>query len=257
MTNKLHNTSIISPKASIHESVVIGPYCIIEENVTIDKGTIIKHYVQVKSNTKIGKNNIIYQGSIIGEDPQDLKYDGEKTFLEIGDNNIIREFCTLNRGTDYSYKTQIGSNCLFMAYVHIAHDCKIEDKVILANGVQLGGHVEVGYHATIGGMSPVHQFCRIGAHSFIGRHRIALQDVPPYILATGEPLQFAGLNSIGLRRRKFDLKTRTLIKSAYKLIYKSKYNIKEAIQRINDDLDNIDEIKTIVNFIKKSERGII
>ncbi len=257
MTDKIHSTSIINPKANIHESVIIGPYCIVEENVTIDEGNIIKPYVQIKSNTKIGKNNFIYQGSIIGEDPQDLKYAGEKTFLEIGNNNIIREFCTLNRGTDYSYKTQIGNDCLLMAYVHIAHDCIVEDKVILANGVQLGGHVKVGYHATIGGMSPVHQFCKIGEHSFIGGHRIALQDVPPYILATGEPLKFSGLNSIGLRRRQFDLKTRSLIKNAYKLIYKSKFNTKDAIKKIKDDLEKIDEIRTIINFIEESERGII
>ena len=257
MNNKIHNTSIVSCNANIHQDVSIGPFCIIEGNVTIDKGTEIKPYVQIKSNTKIGKNNIIHQGSIIGEDPQDLKYNSEETFLEIGDNNTIREFCTINRGTVHSYKTVIGSNCLFMAYVHVAHDCIIADKVILANGVQLGGHVEVGYHATIGGMSPVHQFCRIGAHSFIGGHRIALQDVPPYILATGEPLQFAGLNNIGLRRRGFRSSDRAKIKSAYKLIYKSKYNINDALKKIKDDIDITSEITNIINFIESSDRGLI
>ena len=253
----IHKTSIVSAKANIADSVSIGPFCIIEENVSIGEGTIIKPYVQIKSNTSIGKSNTIYQGSILGEVPQDLKYKGEKTNLIIGDNNTIREFCTLNIGTDHSNKTVVGSNCLFMAYVHIAHDCVVSDKVILANGVQLGGHVEIQYHATVGGMSPVHQFCKVGKHSFIGGGRVALQDVPPYILATGEPLQYSGINSIGLRRRDFDLDTRNIIKKVYKYIYKSKLNTNDAIIAIKDNLERTKEVDTIIKFIEDSERGII
>tara|TARA_B100000131_G_scaffold224504_1_gene216110 strand:+ start:1569 stop:2339 length:771 start_codon:yes stop_codon:yes gene_type:complete len=254
---KIDKTSIIDPNAEIADNVVIGPYCIIEKNVKIGEGTIIKPYVNIKSNTTIGKNNTIYQNSVLGENPQDLKFKGEETFLIIGDNNIIRECCTLNRGTDYAYKTIIGNDCLLMAYAHVAHDCIVKDKVILANGVQLGGHVEVGYHATVGGMSPVHQFCKIGEHAFIGGRRLVLQDVPPYILATGEPVQYSGINSIGLRRRNFDSDQRSLIKKAYKFIYRSKLNTTDAISSIKENLEQTKEINNIVKFVENSERGII
>ena len=253
----IDKTSIINSKANIADNVTIGAFCIIEDNVSIDEGTVIKPYVQIKSNTSIGKNNTIYQGSILGEVPQDLKYNGEKTKLIIGDNNTIREYCTLNIGTDHLNKTEIGSNCLLMAYVHVAHDCIVEDKVILANGVQLGGHVEIKYHATVGGMTPVHQFCKVGKHSFVGGGRVALQDVPPYILATGEPLKYSGINSIGLRRRNFDLNTRNIIKKVYKYIYRSKLNTNDAIKTIKDNLDKTKEVDTIIQFIENSERGII
>ena len=255
--SNVHKTCIINSNSEIEDDVIIGPYCIIEKNVKIKNGTVIKPYVQIKSNTTIGKNNRIFQGSVIGEIPQDLKYDGEETFLEIGDNNTIREFCTLNRGTDYAYKTIIGNDCLLMAYVHVAHDCIVKDKVILANGVQLGGHVEIGFHSTVGGMTPIHQFCKVGKHSFIGGGRLALQDVPPFILATGEPLQYSGINSIGLRRRNFDLESRKLIKKAYKYIYRSNLNTKDAIKSITDNIKLTEEIKEILNFIESSERGII
>tara|TARA_Y100000590_G_C15583158_1_gene963139 strand:+ start:21 stop:791 length:771 start_codon:yes stop_codon:yes gene_type:complete len=255
--SNIHNTCIIGNNAKIGDNVKIGPYSIIEENVEIDEGTIIHPYVHVKSGTIIGKNNQIFQNSTIGEDPQDLKYNNEKTTLVIGNNNVIRENCTLNRGTTYADKTVIGSNCLLMAYAHVAHDCIIKDNVILANGVQLGGHVEIGYHATVGGMTPVHQFCKVGEHSFIGGGRVALQDVPPYILATGEPLQYAGINSVGLRRRNFNQQTRNSIKSAYKLIYKSNLNLKQSVKSIKSNMELSDEIKNIIKFIEKSDRGLI
>ncbi len=248
---------MISSKAKIDSSVQIGSYCIIEEGVSIGKGTVIHPYVHIMAGTSIGENNIIHQGSIIGGDPQDLKYDGEKTYLEIGDNNVIREFCTLNRGTDHSEKTVIGSNCLLMAYVHVAHDCIVKDKVILANGVQLGGHSVIEFHATVGGMTPVHQFCKVGEHSFIGGGRVVLQDVPPYILATGEPLQYSGINSVGLRRRNFSSEVRSSIKKAYNYIYRSKMNTKQAIEYINNNLNQTAEMKTITKFINNSDRGII
>ena len=255
--NKFHKTALINNNAKIGNDVSIGPYSIIDDNVVIGDNTIIYPYVHIKSNTIIGKNNKIFQGAVLGEDPQDLKYRGEKTFLEIGDNNTIRENCTLNKGTSHSNKTVIGSNCLLMAYVHIAHDCILDDKVILANGVQLGGHVEIGYHATVGGMTPVHQFCKVGEHSFIGGGRIALQDIPPYILATGEPLQYAGINSVGLRRRGFSIDVRNNIKKAYKLIYKSNLNVKQAMLAIKENLKLTDEINKILIFLKDSDRGLI
>ena len=255
--NKFHKTAIINKNTEIGDNVVVGPFSIVDENVSIGDNTIIHPYVHIKSDTKIGKNNKIFQGSVLGEVPQDLKYDGEKTYLEIGDNNTIRENCTLNKGTSHSNRTIIGNDCLLMAYVHVAHDCIVKDKVILANGVQLGGHVEIGYHATVGGMSPVHQFCKVGDHAFIGGRRIALKDVPPYILATGEPLQYAGINSVGLRRRKFSLDVRNSIKKAYRFIYRSKLNISQAIVAIKDNLESTDEIKKIITFLNDSDRGII
>ena len=254
---KIHNTAIISSKSIIHDDVEIGAFCIIDDNVKIDSGTKIMPYVHVLPYTTIGKNNTIFQGSTIGGLPQDLKFEDEKTLLIIGDNNTIREYCTINRGTEASGKTIIGNNCLFMAYVHIAHDCMIADKVILANGVQLGGHSEIHYHATVGGMTPVHQFCKVGEHAFIGGGRLVLQDVPPFILANGEPLQYSGINSIGLIRRNFDLEQRNLIKSAYKLLYKSNSNISQALVEIKNKLEMTDEIKSIIDFVENSERGLI
>ena len=255
----IHKTTIIHKGAQIADGVKIGPFCNIENDVIIKSGTVIHSHVSILEGSIIGKNNIIHSGSVIGGNPQDLKFHGEKTKLIIGDNNVIREYCTLNKGTDFSDKTVIGSNCLLMAYVHVAHDCVVEDKVILANGVQLGGHSEIGYHATVGGVTPVHQFCKVGMHAFIGGGRVVLQDVPPYILATGEPVQYSGINSVGLRRRNFNQDTRTLIKKVYSLIYRSKLNTMQAINEIKErfnDKKSI-EINNIIEFIENSERGII
>ena len=254
---KIDKTSIVHKNALIEDNVQIGPFCIIEKDVIIKEGTIIKPYVHIMSNTTIGKNNIIHQGSVLGEVPQDLKYNNEKTSLTIGDNNTIREFCTLNKGTDDLFETKIGSNCLLMAYVHVAHDCVVHDNVILANGVQLGGHSVINYHATVGGMTPVHQFCKVGEHAFIGGGRVVLQDVPPYILATGEPLKYSGINSIGLRRRKFSSDVRNQIKLTYKYIYRSKLNTRDAIEKIKSKNNNTQEVEKIISFVENSERGII
>ena len=254
---KIDKTSIIHKSAKIDNDVEIGAYCIIDKDVKIESGTKIMPHVHIMPFTSIGENNTIHQGSIIGGIPQDLKYENEESELIIGKNNIIREFCTLNRGTSYSGKTIMGDDCLLMAYVHVAHDCIINNKVILANGVQLGGHTEIGYHAIVGGMTPVHQFCKVGEHSFIGGGRVILQDVPPFVLANGEPLKYSGINSVGLRRRNFSTKTRKLIKDAYKLIYLSDLNRSQALSKIKNDLELIPEIELILKFIKNSDRGLI
>ena len=249
--------SIISKKAQIGKNVSIGPYCIIEDNVIIGDNTKIDSHTIIKEYTEIGKNCNIFSHCVIGEIPQDKKYDGEKSHLIIGDNNTIREFCTLNRGTGESGLTKIGNNCLFMAYVHVAHDCILRNDIILANGVQLGGHVTIDNYGIVGGMTPVHQFCKIGMHAFIGGGLRVVQDVPPYIIANGEPLKFSGINILGLRRRKFSSTQRENIKKAYKLIYNSNYNISQAIEEIESTF-NIDEsIKDIIGFIKSSTRGLI
>tara|TARA_B100001029_G_C15053809_1_gene452796 strand:+ start:1089 stop:1865 length:777 start_codon:yes stop_codon:yes gene_type:complete len=258
MSTKIHPTAIIESSAQIGNNVTIGPLAIIENNVIIGDDTTISSHATIKEFSKIGSNCKIFQSAVIGEIPQDLKFDGEKTNLIIGDNTTIREFCTLNRGTSESNKTQIGNNVLLMAYVHIAHDCLIGDNVILANGVQLGGHVKIENHAIIGGTTPIHQFCKIGEYAMVGGGFRVVQDVPPYILAAGEPLKFNGLNSLGLRRKGFSANKRKAIKEAYKYIYNSELNVNSAIQKIKSKLDfNIPEIQKIILFIEKSERGLV
>ena len=239
------------------KDVYVGPYTIIEKNVVIGEGTWIDAHAHIKPFTTIGENCKIFHGAVLGEIPQDLKFAGEKSELIIGSSTTIREFCTLNRGTKEIGKSEIGCHCLLMAYVHVAHDCVIGDYSILANGVQLGGHVEIGNYVTIGGLTPVHQFCKVGNYSFIGGGLRIVQDVPPYILAAGEPLKFNGINSIGLRRKGFNLKLRTQIKSAYNYIYRSKLNITQAIETIKKEIPDSQEIQNIIQFLDNSKRGVI
>ena len=175
----------------------------------------------------------------------------------MGDRTTVREFCTLNRGTSELGKSSVGNDCLLMAYVHVAHDCVIGDKTILANGVQLAGHVNIGYHVTIGGMTPIHQFCNVGDHAFVGGGYRVVQDVPPYILATGEPLKFAGVNNVGLRRRGFSAESRMNIKRAYKKIFYSDMNMSQSIESIKSDIEQTEEVKTILSFVENSNRGLI
>lgn len=255
--NYLNKTSIISSNAKIGDNVTIGPYCIIEDNVVIGDNTKINAYTIVKEYTEIGQNNHIFSHCVIGEIPQDKKFSGEKTKLIIGDNNIIREFCTLNRGTIDLGTTTIGNDCLLMAYVHVGHDCIIRNNIILANGVQLGGHVIIDDFAIVGGLTPVHQFCKIGEHSLVGGGLRVVQDIPPFIIANGQPLRFSGINSLGLRRRNFKPAQRSNIKKAYKIIYNSNHNTSQAIEKIKIDLPLKNEILTIINFFDKSSRGTI
>ena len=251
------STALIDPSAQLGKDVYVGPFAIIEKDVIIGDGTWIDAHTHIKPFTTIGKDCKIFHGAVIGEIPQDLKFEGEKSELIIGDSSTIREFCTLNRGTKDKGKSELGSHCLLMAYVHIAHDCYIGDHSILANGVQLGGHVEIGKHVTIGGMTPVHQFCKIGDYSFIGGGLRIVQDVPPYILAMGEPLKFSGLNSVGLKRKNFSPETRKQIKQAYRYIYQSDLNRTQAVSQIQKDFNNIVEIDHIIDFIRNSDRGLI
>lgn len=253
----IHPSAIIDPKAQIGENVKVGPFVIIENDVVIGDGTEIKSAAVIKSGARIGKECRIFQSAVISEIPQDLKFSGEKTLLEIGDRTTVREFCTLNRGTSELGKSSIGNDCLLMAYVHVAHDCVIGDKTILANGVQLAGHVSIGYHVTIGGMTPIHQFCNVGDHAFVGGGYRVVQDVPPYILASGEPLKFAGVNNVGLRRRGFSSESRMNIKRVYKQIFYSAMNMSESIKEIKSNIEQTEEVKIILNFIENSNRGLI
>ena len=257
ISSLIHSTAIVDCNANLGRNISIGPYSIVEKGAVIQDNCNIGSHVTIKSVARIGKECQIFQGAIIGEIPQDLKFEGEETTIEIGDGTTIREFCTLNRGTKATGKTSIGKEVLLMAYVHLGHDCYIGDKCILANGISLGGHVEIGYHVTIGGHTPVHQFCKIGDHAFIGGSYRVVQDIPPYILVTGEPLKYAGINSIGLRRRGFSKGTRSQIKKAYQFIYRSGLNVTHATDKIKNELELTPEIQTILNFIENSTRGLV
>jgi UDP-N-acetylglucosamine acyltransferase len=253
----IHSTVIIDPGAKIGENVKIGPYSIIKDDVVIGEGCVIETGVFVESGTRMGKNCKISHSAVLGTAPQDLKYAEEKTYLEIGDNNTIREFVTLNRGTAFHKKTVIGSNCLIMAYAHVAHDCIIGDNVIISNAVQMGGHVEIHPHAIIGGLTAIHQFVKIGQHAFVGGGLRVPKDVPPFIMAMGEPIRYGGTNHIGLTRKGFSKEVSLEIKRAYQLVYQTNYMLKEAIEAIEEQLNPFPEIKQITAFLRKSNRGLI
>ncbi|OUW63338.1 MAG: acyl-[acyl-carrier-protein]--UDP-N-acetylglucosamine O-acyltransferase [bacterium TMED198] len=254
----MKNNRLISDASSIGKNTEIGAFSIIEENVTIGDNCTIANNVLIKKNTVIGNNCEIHTGAIIGDDPQDIKFSKSiKSKVKIGNNNIIREYCTIHRSTEENSITMIGDNCYLMAYVHIAHDCNIGNNVILANAVQAAGFVAIHDNAVVGGLTPIHQFCKIGKFSFIGGGLRIVQDVPPYILANGEPLQFSGLNSIGLRRNNFSSRSINEIKKAYKLIYKSEFNISQSVRKIKSEFETSGEIDDIINFIENSKRGLI
>ena len=244
-------------KAELADHVSVGPYTIIEGDVVIGEGTEIHSNVLIADGARIGKECRIHHGAVISSAPQDVKYGDEKTMLEIGDHTIIREYCDLNRGTTHSYKSTIGSHCFLMAYTHVAHDCKVGDNVVLANSVQLGGHVIIEDWVIIGGIVPVHQFSRVGQHAFVGGGFRVVQDVPPYILAGSEPLDFKGLNVIGLKRRGFSKEAIGHLRRCYRLIYRSKLNTSQALARIRDEVEMTPEVKIVIEFIEKSERGLI
>jgi len=254
----IHQTAIIDPTAHVDENVEIGPYTVIGANVSIGSGSIISSHVTINGTTTIGKNNRIYQFSSIGEDPQDKKYAGEKSFLEIGDNNEIREFTTIHRGTTQDQNTTIiGSNNLLMAYTHVAHDCVIADDVILANAASLGGHVHIGNNVILGGFSIVHQFCHLGDHCFSAMGSAITKDVPPFVMVGGRPTKPHGVNSVGLDRRGFSPDAILQIKRAYKLLYKSGLKLSEATSKLAEVAKEQPELGIMVDFLRNSNRSIL
>lgn len=254
----IHQTAIIDATAKIADDVEIGAYSIIGADVEIESGTWIGPHVVINGPTKIGKNNKIYQFSSIGEDPQDLKFSGENSSLEIGDENTIRENVTISRGTaDGGGVTKVGSHNFIMAYVHIAHDCHIKDRVILANCVQLAGHVMVDDFAIIGGSTAVHQFVKIGAHVMVAGGSLVRKDVPPFVTAAREPLSYAGINSIGLRRRGFSNEKINEIQEIYRIIYLRGKNNSKALDNIQMEMSSSKERDEIVNFVRSSDRGVM
>lgn len=248
----------IDPAAELDEEVSVGPFAVIGSDVKIGRGTTIGPHVVINGSTTIGADNRIFQFASIGEDPQDKKYAGEITRLEIGDRNQIREFTTIHRGTAQdAVVTRIGNDNLLMAYTHVAHDCQLGDHIILANAASLGGHVTVGSHAILGGFSIAHQFCHIGAHSFSSMGSVIKGDVPPYVTIAGHPAKPHGINSEGLRRRDFSEESIQSIKRAYKLLYKSQLRLEEAVLQIKRLAEDCPELLLLSGFIGESTRGII
>lgn len=252
----IHPTALVSPEADIGDDVAVGPHTIIEEDVQIGNGTRIASNALIASGARIGEKVSISHGAVIATEPQDLKFGGEKTWVDIGDGTVIREYVTVNRGTKAHGTTTVGKNCLLMAYSHVAHDCILGDHIILANSVNLAGHVEIDDYAIIGGVVPVHQFVKIGAHAMIGGGFRVPQDICPYALTGGYPLKTIGLNAIGLRRRGFPKEVIATLEKAYKLLFFSGLNTSQAVERIKADLDIIPELQVILDFLDRSTRGL-
>lgn len=257
MIVKESTLSNIHPGAKIANDVCVEPFVTIQEDVEIGEGTWIGPHVTVMNGTRIGKNCKIFPGAVLGGIPQDLKYRGERTFLQIGDNVIVREYCTLNKGTSANDRTRIGNDCLLMAYVHIAHDCVIGDNCILANNVNLAGHITLGDYAVLGGLTAVHQFVQIGQHAMVGGGSLVRKDVPPFVKAARDPLAYAGVNSIGLKRRGFTAEDIHHIEDIYRNLFVKTLNTSQAIRSIKEEIEPSPLKSQILSFIDASERGLI
>lgn len=254
----IHPTAIIDSGAELDSNVAIGPYSVIGAEVKIGAGTVIGSHVVIKGPTSIGKENRIYQFCSIGEDPQDKKYAAEITRLEIGDRNTIREFSSLHRGTKQDQGvTKIGSDNLFMAYTHVAHDCMIGNHVIMANGASLAGHVQLHSHAILGGFTLVHQFTKIGQYSFAAMGSAITQDIPPFVMVGGKPTKPHGINSVGMERNGIAAEDIRLIRKAYKMIYKMNLRLEDAIDQMEDLAGDSKELSAMVNFLRSVSRGIL
>jgi UDP-N-acetylglucosamine acyltransferase len=247
----------IHPNAKLHPSVTVGAFSCIYDDVEIGEGTVIDNNVTIYGGTRIGKNCHIYAGAVIGGDPQYLKFKGEKTYAIIGDNTTIREFVTIHRGTASKGKTVVGNNCLIMAYCHVAHDCYLNNNIIMSNATQLAGEVVVEDWAIIGGGSLVHQFSHIGAHAMIQGGSKINKDVPPFIIAAREPISYCGINSVGLNRRGFTQEQISAIQDTYRLLFLSGLNMSQAVEKIIDTLPESLERNLIVDFVKNSPRGVV
>ncbi|MCP4549061.1 MAG: acyl-ACP--UDP-N-acetylglucosamine O-acyltransferase [bacterium] len=252
----IHPTAIVDPEAHLGSGVSVGPFSIIAAGARIGDNCEISSHVRIEGCVTMGESNRIFQGAVIGSEPQDLKYQGEDSRLEIGDRNCIREYATMNPGTGDNALTRIGSDCLLMAYSHIAHNCTLGDRVILANSVNLAGHVLIEDCAIIGGITPLHQFVHIGAHSIIGGGSRVPQDVLPFMRGAGNPLIMAGLNAVGLQRRGFKPKTLRNLRSAYRIFYRSGLNTSQALEQMEAEIGDDEHVRHIIDFVKNTERGI-
>src|SRR5436190_7241512 len=254
---QIHPTAIVDPRAEISAGTTIGPYCVIAADVVLGQDCWLQQHVTLCGPMKAGARNKFYASCSIGQQTQDLKYQGEPTYLEIGDENTFREFVTISRSTTSKGKTRIGTRGTFLAYSHIAHDCLVGDDVVFSNNGTLAGHVEVGDHAVMGGLTAVHQFCRIGRFAITGGCSKIVQDIPPFMIADGNPAEIRGVNLIGLERAGFPPKSVKAIKEAFRLLYRSKLNTRQAIEAVRNQIEPREEITQLIEFIEKSERGII
>lgn len=257
MSGGIHPTAVVDAGAELAADVVVGAYSVIGADVTVGAGTRIDSHVVIKGPTTLGRDNRVFQFCSLGEQPQDRKYRGEPTQLVIGDRNVIREFCTLNRGTAAALgKTVVGDDNLLMAYVHIAHDCVVGDHTTFANGASLGGHVEVHDHATLGGFSLVHQFCRVGRHAFSGKASTFTKDLTPYTLASGNPAKTHGLNKVGLRRAGFSEDTIRALHNAYLDLVRTPGGLRNYLEKHRQAANGHPEVQTLIEFIESSVRGV-
>ncbi len=256
MSVKIHPTAIVSPQAQLGEDVSIGPGAIINQETVIGDRTEIGAYAMIDIWTTIGSDCRIFPYAVIGNECQDLKFHGEKTYVKIGNKNTIREFVTINRATGEGNVTSVGDGNLIMTYAHIAHDCKIGNYNIIANSIAMAGHVTIMDYANVGGLCALHQYIRIGSYAMIGGHSRVPKDVPPYVMCAGSPLRIAGINKIGLQRKGFTDEQIKLVDRAHRLLYRSKLNISQAIKKIEEELGHEEIIKPLVTFVKESERGI-
>lgn len=254
---EIHPTAVVDPSAKLGHNVKVGPHSVIGPNVVLGPGCVVGSSVLIEGNTIVGENNRFFHGAAVGCEPQDKKFGGENTYLEIGDNNDIREYVTIHMATGEGELTRVGSNNLLMAYVHIAHNCHIHDNCVIANAVNLAGHVQVESNATIGGMTPVHQFCRVGAFAFVGGGSRLPQDVPPFIKVAGNPVEVAGINSIGLKRNGFSDNEIMNLRKAYRFLYRSGLNVSQALDRIATDCKLSPRVEELMAFIRRSDRGIV
>jgi UDP-N-acetylglucosamine acyltransferase len=255
--NNIHPTAVISGKAKLGDNITISAFAVVEDDVEIGNDCEIGPHTVIYNGARIGNRVKIKQGAAVSNVSQDLKYKNEEAFFYVEDDSIIREFVTLHKGTKETGFSKVGKNCLLMAYSHVAHDVVIGDNCIIANGVQIGGHATIEEYVIIGGETPVHQFSKIGKHSMIAGAFRVIKDIPPYIIAAGEPLKFAGLNVLGLRRRGFSNDDIMTLKKTYKLLYNSGFNFSDAIKKITEEIGEHDLVQNVVEFIKKSDRGII
>jgi UDP-N-acetylglucosamine acyltransferase len=255
MARVIHQTAVIAPDAVLPEHVEVGPYAIIGPSVTVGAGSVIGPHAILERNVKLGQRVKVGPGSIIGGDPQDLKYKGEETWAEVGDDTVIREYVTVNRGTTQSFRTTVGKGCLLMSYVHLGHDCHVSDGVVVSNGTGLAGHVDVGARAIINGMCGVQQFVRIGTFAYVGGHSGVRKDVPPYCRTDGD--RVLGLNKVGLERNGFSPEAVSALQAAYRIFFRSSLNISQALERVRAELAGRPEVDLLVRFIESSQRGVM
>ncbi len=252
----IHPTAVIDPGARLGDGVEVGAYSIVGPGCILGDGVRLGPHVVLERDVHLGAETRVSPGAVLGGDPQDLKFGGEVAPVVVGARTVIRECVTLNRGTAAHGRTEIGDDCLIMAYAHVAHDCIIGNRVIIANAVQMGGHVEIHDWAIVGGLTAIHQFARIGTHAMVGGDSAVRKDVPPYVKASGHPIHVIGLNSVGLRRRGFSEATQHALRQAHRLLFQSKLNVSQAIARIRDEVEPTEEVLGLVGFIEASRRGI-